>query len=536
MAGYKETPRQKMIAMMYLVLTSLLALNVSKQIIDAFIVVNESMEITNQTFSSKIDQNYDKFQQQLALNPNKVGPYYKQAEEVRRLSQNMINYLDSLKYAVILTTDARTKTVEQAKTTPLVQIRAVDRFTEPTRFFFGRSTTGEQGTAGALKRRIIEFRQEMLGYMGLPSDSDRLGLVTEGNFRNADGKKQTWEQHLFYYTVLAADVAILNKMITEVKNAEFDVVTHLFNKITAEDFKFDQINAKVIPRSRYVFEGEKYEAEVIVAAYDTKQNPEVYYLDGVDTVRDIKNARKVEGQSGIVNLDFPATSPGIKKYAGIIRVLTPSGDYQSYSFKDEYIVAKPSLTVSATKMNVFYTGVQNPVSVSVPGISTEKIQATLNVGSLTPVTGNMEYNYVAQIPAGTTGEAMVSVKAEYEGTFKDMGSVKFRIKRVPDPEAFIANVKDGPVAKNAILAAGGIIPRMPEGFEFDLNFTITSFTFTSVRQGDVFSFQGQGNILTNEMKSFIQAARPGTKVWLENIIAKGPDGNRRLGTIGITIQ
>jgi hypothetical protein len=172
----------------------------------------------------------------------------------------------------------------------------------------------------------------------------------------------------------------------------------------------------------------------------------------------------------------------------------------------------------------------------VPGISTSQIQAAISVGTLSPTTDETESNYVARIPAGTTGQATVSVQAEYDGNLRDMGSVKFRIKRVPDPEAYIANVRDGVIAKNAILAAGGIIPRMPEDFEFDLNFVITSFTFTSVRSGDVFSFQGQGNLLTSDMKSFIQVARPGTKVWLENIIAKGPDGNRRLGTISLVLQ
>ena len=74
MAGYKETPRQKMIAMMYLVLTALLALNVSKQILDAFIVVNESMETTNAMFSKKLESTISNFKLQYDLNPNKVGP------------------------------------------------------------------------------------------------------------------------------------------------------------------------------------------------------------------------------------------------------------------------------------------------------------------------------------------------------------------------------------------------------------------------------------------------------------------------------
>jgi len=536
MAGYKETPRQKMIAMMYLVLTSLLALNVSKEIIDTFIVVNESLETTSHTISNKIDQIYNKFQQQYALNPKKVESYFQKAEEVRGLAQKMIYYIDSLKYGVIISTDPRIRTVEQARMTPLSEIKSKDRYTEPTRFFMGRSTSGRNATAGFLKDKIDLYRQTLLDYMGLPANSDRLGLITSGSFHDADGHPQTWEQHQFYYTVLAADVAILNKITTDVKNAEFDVLSHLLNEITAEDFKFDKINAKVIPKSRYIFEGEKYEADVIVAAYDTKGNPDVYYLEGVDTVRNIRDAHKVEGDQGVVKLELPGNSPGTKKYAGIIRVLSPTGDTMTYAFKDEYIVALPSLTVSATKMNVFYTGVDNPVSISVPGISSLQLQPSINVGTLTPTPENPESNYMVRIPGGTTGKAVVSVKAEYDGSVRDMGSISFRIKRVPDPEAYIANVRDGVIAKNAILAAGGIIPRMPEDFEFDLNFTITAFTFTSVRSGDIFSFQSQNNLLTPDMKSFIQSARPGTKLWLENIIARGPDGNRRLGTISLVLQ
>lgn len=535
MAGYKETPRQKMIAMMYLVLTSLLALNVSKEIIDTFIVMNESMENTSKTFTTKLDNTYSKFSQQYSLNPNKVGPFWSQAQEVQKLSQDLIDYINEVKYGVIITTDNKIKTVEEAKVTPLNKIASKDRYTEPTRYFFGRSTTGEGGVAGDLKRKINDYRTKLLQYMGLPSDSERLGLVTEGDFRDADGKKQTWEQHNFYYTVLAADVAILNRMVTEVKNAEFDVVTHIYSEVTAEDFKFDQISAKVIANSRYIFEGDKYEAEVIVAAYDTKQNPAVYYMEGVDTVRNIDNAKLVDGELGVVKLSISAGSAGLKKYAGIVQVMDPSGMPQNYAFKDEYIVAKPSLTVSATKMNVFYIGVDNPVSISVPGISNEMIKPRINVGSLTPATAQ-NYNYVVRIPKGSTGAAVIAVDADYGGQNINMGTSEFRIKRVPDPKAFIANVNDGPVAKNALIAAGAIIPRPPEDFEFDLNFVITSFTFVSVRSGDIFSSPGRGNQLTQEMKNFIGNAKRGTKVWLENIIAEGPDGNRRLGTITLVVE
>ena len=534
MAGYKETPRQKMIAMMYLVLTALLALNVSKEIIDAFVVVNESSEATNVTFSNKIEGTYTKFKLQYQINPKKVETYYNNALEVQKLSGAISDYLDSVKYMVIVHTDAQVETLEQARNTLLINIKAKDRYTEPTRFFFGHSDDGSGGEGRVMKNKIDAYRSKLLEIAGLPADSDRLGLITDAEYSDADGQSQNWEQHNFYYTVLAADIAILSKLITEVKIAEFDVVSYLYSSVTAEDFKFDEITAKVIPKSNYIFEGEQYEAEIIVAAIDTKQAPSVYYMEGVDTVRNINNARQVEGEDGIVKLTLPASSVGPQKYAGIIEVLDPSGIPKRYAFKDEYVVARPSLTVSATKMNVFYTGVENPVSISVPGISKGQILPSISVGTLTADPAGTDY--IVRIPGGTTGDATITVSADFDGTPKSMGSALFRVKRVPDPTAYIANKSGGNVPKNTLIAAGAIIPKMPDDFEFDLNFVITSFTFVSIRSGDIFERKGTGNILTQDMKNFLNQSKRGTKVWLEDIMARGPDGNRRLGTISLIIQ
>ncbi len=101
MAGYKETPRQKMIAMMYLVLTALLALNVSKDILEAFLVVNESIETTNTNFSSKNETTLSKFKQQYEMNQAKVGPFWTKAQEAAAISHDIINYIDWVKFALV---------------------------------------------------------------------------------------------------------------------------------------------------------------------------------------------------------------------------------------------------------------------------------------------------------------------------------------------------------------------------------------------------------------------------------------------------
>ncbi len=203
----------------------------------------------------------------------------------------------------------------------------------------------------------------------------KIGLQTDGNYLDRDGNHLNWVQYNFYHTVLAANLAILNKMTTEVYNAEFDVVNYLLASIDAADFKYDTVAARVLPKRDYVFIGDRYEAEILVAAYDTRQDPEVYILEGADRMTDeqISRARPIAGQKGVVKVNFPAQTEGLKRFAGIFRLTTGTGEVNSYPFSANYVVARPTTTISATKMNVFYAGVDNPISVSSPPVCHSKI-------------------------------------------------------------------------------------------------------------------------------------------------------------------
>ncbi len=535
MAAYKETPRQKMIAMMYLVLTALLALNVSKSMLDAFIVVNESMESTIENFSNKIDDVHTEFNKQYSLNPNKVKPFWEGAQEAKVISDRLVHFIDSVKYALIIQSENKIKTVEEAMSTPLNNIKSKDGYTEPTRFFFKNSEDGSKGASGALRKRIDDYRRQMLALMNEPEDSEKIGLITNGEYFDADGKRQNWEQHNFYYTILAADVTILNKLIGEVQNAEFDVISYLFSSVTAEDFKFDDIKAKVISQNSYILKGQQYEAEVFVAAYDTKQNPEVYVLQGVDEINEsnINRATSLEGKDGVVKLNFSSNSEGSFKYAGLIRVLGPEGEPVDYPFQSEYIVGPPSLTVAATKMNVFYIGVDNPVSISVPGLADELINPSISEGTL--VRNPNGSDWIVKVETGTTNTT-INATANYNGTRLNMGSSEFRVKRVPDPVALIARQKEGTIDKNTLIAASAIIPSMGD-FQFDLNFVVNSFTMATMINGDFIPKTTRGNRFSEEMNELIRNARRGQKFFFENIQASGPDGTTRtLNPINLTIK
>jgi len=503
---------------MYLVLTALLALNVSVEILNAFLVVNDSMETTNAVFGKKTETLYKQFEVQNMQNPDKVGPYYNKALEVKKLSDEMKKYVTELKFEMIAYSERIP--VEEAKSLPLRELKSKDKYDMTTNFFIGASEDGSGGKSSELRKKIDKFKEDLLNQIE-PDKREliKLGLDTKGPFYNADGKEQNWEMHNFYHTILAADVTILNKIIAEIQNAEQDVVTHLMSQISATDFKIDKVGATVVPKSQYVFMGDSYEAEVFVTAMDTKQ----------DFTASI-GGRGYTSEAGIVKIQLPATSPGEKKVEGNVMFKSPDGEVKPYPVKFEYIVAPPSLTVSPTKMNVLYAAVDNPISISAGGVSDAQISATISQGSLVRGAGG----WVAKVIQ--PGKAVVSVTAKVGDKIKPMGSFEFRVKNVPSPTAYIANTDGGVVARE-ILTASALIPRMPADFDFDLNFVITSFTFSGNRKGDVIDYKGTGNRLTEEMRTFIKECKRGSKVSFEDIYAKGPDGkNRKLNSIVITVQ
>jgi gliding motility-associated protein GldM len=533
MAGYKETPRQKMIAMMYLVLTALLALNVSKQILDSFILVNESMETTNSNFSKKLENTYDKFKIQYQMNPNKVAPFWEKAQAAHVLSRNLVSYIDSLRAVIVMKTEGL-KTLKEGREMLLKDVWKKDNYNVPTYYFVGSSSDGSQGEAKVLKGRLENYKKQLLDLVDPRyRASIKMGMDTKGPFYNMDGKKETWEMHNFYRTILAADVTILNKLIAEAYNAEFDIINNLMASISAEDFKYNKVAARVIPKSGYVFLGDDYQAEIVVAAYDTKSNPDVRYVMGSDTLTNanFRNATALQGSNGVVTLKIPGSGEGLRKYAGIIKLVGPLGDTLVYHFKDEFIVGKPGITISPTKMNVFYVGVDNPVEISVPG-GPERVIPTISVGSIRPEGKDW---IVSGLPKNAR-EAIVSVNAVFAGKTKSMGNMKFRLKSVPDPVVKVGGKSEGFISKSILLASPYVTCEMPVGFDFDIRYSVTAFTFVTDVSGDIIPFKvSAGNRFTPEIMKIIEKAGKNKRFWIEQVSVKGPD-ERTVTGIGLKIN
>lgn len=561
MAGYKETPRQKMISMMYLVLYALLALNVSKQVLDAFLVVNESVQSTNESMSEKIASTYLRFEEQYQLNQDKVGPFWEKAKLVKAQSDEILQYLNRLKFELVKQSEKKDSAFiiqnyyydslvpDEYHPTEMVKrkflnlniVPTKDRYNDVTNYMIGVGNT-KKGEAYRLSKKMNAFRESMLHFMNLPDSSTKVGLVTNylGKkkiiYRNADNQKQDWENHNFYYTILAADITLVNKIISEVKMAEFDALKYLYSSITEKDYKFDHVEAKVIPKSTYVLEGGNYEAEVLVAAYDTKTKPNVRVLQGADSInnQNLSKAQLIKGSGGMVQLKFPATKKGKHQYAGIIEMIDPAtNQIARYNFNANYTVAPPSLTVAPLKMNVFYIGVENPVSITAPGLSEDQIFPHITAGKLYRKGRNWMVKINKRVPGN---KVYVSAITKIDGKNISLGKAEFRVKRVPDPIAEVAGQTNGKIDKNILLAAGAIIPDMKD-FEFDLYFQVTSFTFGTLLNGDYIPKSIRGNRFTPEVIKVLRNARHGQKFFFENIEAKGPDGTiRSLNPISLEIK
>lgn len=527
MAGHKETPRQKLIGMMYLVLTAMLALNVSKEVLEGYSTVNETVLSTNESFGDKRQITVDDFMKEFTLNKIEVGPFWDKAKTAMKLSAEMVAFIKNLRDELVAETEK--VPLDSARKMSVRDMRKKDNYTVPTHFMIGILEDGSKGKARELKNKIAAYRKNMLNLINPKNRKDiQLNLETEIKYKDAFGKPQSWEHHHFYDIPLAADVPILNKFISEVNNAELEVVNGLLRESIAEDFKYDRIEAKVIPRNNYLFTGDVYEAEVIVAAYDTSHapSPSVYLMQGVDTmtIAQKTQATLVARDKGRLNIKFPTNGLGLQKYAGYVSVPTASGRERTYHFNGEYYVAKPSLTVSPTNMNVLYIGVENPLSISVAGIPKENIFPSISCGILKqdPNSGN----WLAVIPAGFK-EATVSVGVKNETGFKPMGEVLFRVKKLPDPLPSISGRKDGFATRENLIGAKKIIPMMPADFEFDYEFKVLSFRMTMQRGFNSYNYDASDENLTEDMIQQIRKSNRGQVLLFEEIVVEGPGNDKR---------
>jgi gliding motility-associated protein GldM len=551
MSGGDLPPRQKMIGMMYLVLTALLAMNVSKSILDAFVKINNGIETTTVSFDANNAFLYRAFDKARSTGGANGEKWAKKADQVKKMSNDMYDHIASLKSKLIEITDKKTK--EVADTMNMFNVDAKDNYDEPTRIM-GLSEPGtpskvsglEEFSGIELREKLNAFQTGVLGVFEAKEVKEdlakKLSYLNTPKIPNDDGNLDPWETGLFYHIPLAAVVTMLSKIQSDVRTAESEVISKLYERIDAGGVSFNKIDGMAAVPKAYIMDGDSFSAKIFTAAYDDRVDPEIFVytsnLTGIDSAAwqkgetDIKKLMKgTEGKTwgdgdwypmdkkdivgGRGNLKIKE-SIGVKNWGGLIKLNTKKGP-KVYPFESSFEVGKPSLAVSADKMNVFYIGVDNPVSVAAP---------MPNFTASAPGLSKSGKGWVMR-PRKPGKVNIVVTGIEDDGSKVPLGKAEFRVKRLPDPKSYVSGKSGSASIKKAAFKAASTVQAKMDNFDFDLRVVVKSFVFSTTKAGIINDVKISGNKLNAKCKAMIKGAKRNQKFYLEKIKVRMPDGTTR---------
>jgi gliding motility-associated protein GldM len=565
MAGGKETPRQKMIGMMYLVLTALLAMNISKDVLDAFIQINKGLGKTNGILDEKADATKASLDNAMASDPKAV-PFAQKAAEVDKLTNDIMAYMEEMKARVIASSlngnsdgsgfeeyfkDGKCiepDATEDGKPDGHRIISKPDENQNNTALLVGPNPEAPHTTAfsaGELRAKLTEFRDKLANLSFARADSGSFTLPEDVKQSIAksfafeegldhDGKSSPWETHNFFHMPLVAVLANLSKIQTDVMNTRNNVTLALAHGVNANDMKFSDVRVAVVPKQSYVLRGDEFEAEIYLAAYNKTSQTKLYkggeYSGPMPTEAaafQTSGDGEVSGPDGICRwkVNTGGMSLGEHGYRGMLEYQDASGAWQKLPFVvPPFYVGEAALVVSPVQMNVFYRGLDNPVEISVPGVGADKLKPSCE-GCETFSKGE-NGQWVVRPSQGQ--KATISVSADINGQTKSIGSKEFRIKRIPDPIPSFNNKRptDGTIGVADARVAPGVRAEM-EGFDFNVTVKVKSFRLTVTKGGSFVEDKSNSNTVTDKMKEFLKNAKAGDRIFIEEIMVSMPDGTER---------
>jgi gliding motility-associated protein GldM len=561
MAGAKETPRQKMIGMMYLVLTALLALNISKEVLNGFVKVENSLRTTQGTLNAKVNETSTELETKYLQNQEKVKPFYDKAQQVNASSAELISYITEMKARIMAASsgdynDAGELAVgnyigkdENGMDTVLnlALIPIKDEYQNLTTFVgMAEPKDPLEGpwTAVELKQKLEAFSSQLnntsvVDNQGTRRDlpqylKDQIDETFAFPTEIQEGEEVSWEHANFYHVPLAAVMPLMTKMTLDIQDIQDDILSWLLGSVDAKSYKFTNLMPLVVPESNYILRGDSFRADVLLAAFDGTNPPDIYvdskkWNERDSSLLEYENIDALPiGTDGLgkLRISTRGMSLGESNYKGLIRFQGPDGNIQDFPYyTPKFTVAEPALVVSPTKMNVFYRGLPNPVEVSVPGVPGDKIDVRIS--------GNhrlkKESDGTFTITPGTDKKANITVSAQLpDGSKKTLPAREFRVKRIPDPVPFFVGKtpSNRTISKQALVGADGIGAQMVN-FDFDVRVVVKSFSVSVSRDGTLVEKKSNNNRLTQDMKQLFNRVSRGNVVYFEDIIVGMPDGTER---------
>jgi gliding motility-associated protein GldM len=505
---------------MYIVLTAMLALNVSSDVLNGFTQVEEGLTRTNSNVEQRnaaILHTLEAFAQQ---NPDKGQVWYDKAQEVRRVTSELYQKIDSIKLLIVKEADGKDGTLDNIQSRDNLEASSVVML------------TGVRPQGAKLRKSVDSYRTYIASLMTDTTKRNNIlkALATNEVLGKGTLGKMTWEESRFNNQPVVAAVTLLTKLQNDVKYAEGEALQALLANVDAGDVRVNELNAFVIPQSRFVMRGGKYSANIVLAAVDTTARPVIFV-----------NGTKLSNDQGLYEVSPGAT--GTFDYSGYLEVSHGDGTTSRHPFQSSYTVIEPTATVSATMMNVLYAGIDNPISISVPGVAMTGVSASMTNGTLSR-SGD---HWVAH-PSKVGEEATITVNADMDGKQMTVASTKFRVRKLPDPTPYITykdnngnttHYKGGGrgLAKTFLLSAPGISAAIDDDL-LNIQFKVLSFeTVFFDSMGNAIPEVSQGDQFSQRQKDSFRRLSRGKRFYISRVKAVGPDGiTRDLAPIEVIVN
>ncbi len=526
-----KQPRQQMINIMYLALTALLALNVSSEVLNAFKLINDKLNVSNEAAEAKTASLMGMFQSKYNSNAAKTKPYLADAVLARNMVHDFYTYTEQLK----------TQLIEESGGVAQGKISGSKNTDVTTRIMIERESGIE------LERKINELREKLFSLpmlAGLTTEARtrlerEISLSTSYDVLEAEKlDKKSWTNYNFERVPVIAAVTMLAKLQGDAKDAESRILEQLYKGVDAGSYAFEQLSAKVIAPNNYVLANrQQFNANIFFAATSKTQEVEVFvgkFNNGIP-LRDANGKlfnqvedfplqdgfTQLEVKDGVAQYNELPDRAGDQYREGVIKIKNPEGTgFNYYPFEVNYKAAQPTAIVSPDKINLLYAGIENPLSVSVPGYPAERVRAYLISGNGTINGANGEYS----VKMNNVGRAKIKVNVVMEdGKETEMGISEFRVKRTPTPTAQVLGYEGGPI-DIATFKVAKELKTVLKDFEFEgVHYKVVGYRMTREHKGEVNDGDATTSVFTPKMLELVAAAQRGDRYYFEYIKAEGPD-------------
>ncbi len=534
-----KEPRQLMINLMYLVLTALLALNVSAEVMNAFFSLDDSISSTNEVLGSANDKIIESLDATVEEKPN-YKPILTASKEAQSVVKDFISYIDDIRDDL----DEQAGGLYPDDFKDKAKAGKPKRFRDkeiPTRYFVdGQEALGvKQDPVGPIiKQRIIDTRDKLIQLVDdvaqlkiegtnitqeqIDNLKDQISLAVDDDTWQ-EYKKPSWEDFTFGHMPVAACYPILRKFQNDAKNSEATILGFLAQQVGQTVIEFDAFEPVAATEKAYIIKGETYKAEVFLSAFSSQ---------AAENISMRVNGSPLKIVDGKGQYSVTPGSIGEKEYKVDISVTNPfTNETDTYTKTFRYEVGERSVAVSADKMNVFYIGVDNPLSVSAAGVSSNDLRVSISGGGgkIRKVGSN---NFMVNVTT-VTQDCKISVSG---GGLRD--TKNFRVKMIPDPIARLGNLDDGSVQNGTFKAQAGIIGWL-DNFDFEARCNIVGYDVVyQPKNQDVVTNKNAGATFDAKTSRLVRGARAGDTYYFRNIRAKCPGDKitRKINSLVFSIR